>query len=123
MTQREMLNAVIANEITEDVIEKATEMLTKMDEANSKRAAKAAEKRAQNTEFVDRFVEALTDEFQTATQLIEKLEGVIVREDGKALNTQFISRLAKSAVEMGKAVKADIKVEGVKGTHKGYKLA
>lgn len=123
MTQREMLNAVIANEITEDVIEKATEMLTKMDEANSKRAAKAAEKREKNTEFVDRFVEALTDEYATATQLIEKLEGVIVREDGKVLNTQFISRLAAKAVEAGKAVKGNVKVEGVKGTHVGYKLA
>lgn len=123
MTKREFYTAVAEGAINEDVVAMATELIAKMDEANSKRAAKAAEKREANTEFVDKLVGVLTNEFQTATQLIEKLEGVIVREDGKGLNVQFISKLAGKAVEDGRAVKADVKVEGVKGTHKGYKLA
>ena len=121
ITEREMLTRVIAGTVDEEVVEKATAMIEKKDEANSKRAAKAAEKRAQNTEFVDKFVAALTGEFQTATQLAEKLDGVIVREDGKGLNAQFLARLAKTAIEMGKCEKGNVKVEGVKGTKVGYK--
>ena len=123
ITEREMLTRVIAGTVDEEVVEKATAMIEKKDEANSKRAAKAAEKRAQNTEFVDKFYGALTSEFQTATQLAEKLDGVIVREDGKALNPQFLARLAKTLVDEGKVVKGKVKVEGQKGDKVGYALA
>ena len=123
MTKREFYTAVANGTVNDEVIAMAEDLIVKMDEANSKRAAKAAEKRAANTEFTDKFIGALTDEFQTATQLMEKLDGVIVREDGKALNPQFLARLAKAGIEDGRIVKGNVKVEGVKGTHVGYKLA
>lgn len=123
MTLRDFYVAVAEANVNDELTAKATDLVEKLDASNEKKRAKAAEKRLANTENVDKLVGVLTDEFQTSTMIMEKLDGVIERADGKDLTKQYISRLAKTGIELGKIVKGDVKVEGVRGTHIGYKLA
>jgi len=123
MTMRDFLNAVINGTVDENAVEFAEAKLVQMDAANEKRREKAAEKNTARAEMFAKLVGVLTDTPKTASTLVEELEGVIVREDGKALNPQFISRLAKVGVDEGTIAKVSVKVEGAKGSKVGYKLA
>lgn len=85
-----------------------------------RRAAKAKEtkaaKAAEPDEFEDAILEALTDEFKTAGDIV----AAIGNEDLSV--SKAVYRL-NALVEDGRAVKEDIKIEGVKGTRKGFKRA
>ena len=119
MTKREFLNAIATGEMTEEVIAFANEEIEKMDAANAKRREKNAEKSAKNMEAVKAVAAVLTEEAKTASMLVEELEDVIKREDGKTLNVQYMSSIARKAVEAGMAAQVDVKVKG-KGVQKGY---
>mgnify|MGYP003295247551 CR=1 FL=1 len=54
MTMRELLNAVIANEITDAVIEKATAELAKLDARNEKRTSKPSKVAEANVPLIAR---------------------------------------------------------------------
>ena len=109
MTNREFFNAVIANEITDEVIAHATESLTKLDERNAKRASKPSKTQIANEPIIKAIAEILTDEPMLASKIAELCE----------ISTQKASALVKK-VEGVQSV--DVKVKG-KGTQKGYFLA
>lgn len=124
MTKREFLNAVIESAIDENIKEFATAELEKMDAVNAKRREKASEKSAEKVEETKVFVtEFLGTEAQTASDLVAKMtEAGYERADGKALNVQFVSAMARKAVELGLAAATEVKVSG-KGTQKAYTRA
>lgn len=115
MTMREMLEAVIAGNVTDEVVETAVHKLAQMDKEAESRNAKNAEKRsaklAEEAGIVDAIVEFLTEDAVTASQIAEKFG---------LKSAQKATLLVKRAVEDGRAVQVDIKVEGRKV--KGYKL-
>lgn len=115
MTKREMLNAILAGEITDEVLEAVRAEIAQMDKSNAAKAAKAAEKRAEKEAEKAPIREAvfavITDEPKTASDLIA--------EAGVEIKPQAIPALLKGLVEEGKVAKVDIKVKG-KGTQRGY---
>ena len=114
MTMRDFLTAIASGaEITDEIIDKANAELAKMDEANAKRKGKqskaAVEKAAANAPLRDTLEAALTDEPQTATDMMELI----------GQNVQKTSHLLRDLVAAKRATAHDIKVKG-KGTQKGY---
>ena len=109
MTNREFFNAVIANEITEDVIAHATSEIAKLDARNAKRASTESKTQIANKPIIEAISRVLTDEPMLASKIAE-LCGISVNK---------ASALAKK-VEGVQVV--DVKVKG-KGTQKGYFLA
>lgn len=61
MTTKEMLNAVIAANISAEVTEKATEMLAAQEKKNGKRAEASAENRSANAALAAEIVALMTD--------------------------------------------------------------
>lgn len=120
MNSREFYAAVINANISDELTEKAQSLLDAMDASNAKNrsrnAEKAAAKKAEKQPLRDALLNALTDEPQTATDLIAAagLEGVI--------KFQAVPSLLKDAVEDGIVEKVDVKIVG-KGTHRGYRKA
>ena len=92
-----------------------------MNAANEKNRAKAAEKRAakdaEKEPIRNAIMDVMTNEPQTATMLIEAA-GLT-----ETVKPQSIPSLLKNLVEAGTLEKVDVKLEGKKGTQKGYKLA
>ena len=117
MTKREMLEKVAAGEMNEDIMAKAAELVEAMDAEAVKRKEKADEKRAEKLEaeasLVDAIVEFLGDEFVTATDIFEGVEGIS--------SAQKATILAKRGVEQGRIVTD--KVKGKSGKVNGYKRA
>ncbi len=117
MTKVEAYKAVIANEVTEEVIAKFEEMLAAHDAETLKRKGKAAEKRAEKLEdeaaLVNAIVEFLGDEFVTASDICEHFDEI--------KSAQKATILVKRAVEDGRAVTE--KVKGKSGKVNGYKRA
>lgn len=107
MTNREFFNAVISNEITEEVIAHATSSLEKLDARNAARKDKPSKKSLENEPIKARISEVLTDEPKTASEIASELE----------LSVQKVSALLR---QMDVTV-IDVKVKG-KGTQKGYSL-
>lgn len=122
MTKRMAMMAVVEGNVTAEVQEYFAAEIEKMDRANEKRREKNAEKSAKNMEVVKAVAAVLTDEAKTASMLVEELDGVIEREDGKALNVQYMSSVARKAVDAGMATQVEVKVKG-KGVQKGYVAA
>ncbi len=113
MTEREMLNAVIAGTINEEVIAKAQAMIDAKDAANAKRREKESKKAIENAPLKEKIVnEILGAEPMTASQVGEKM----------GVSPQKASALLRQIVKAGQANKVDVKVTG-KGTQKGYTLA
>lgn len=109
MTNREFFNAVIANEITDEVIAHATESLTKLDERNAKRVERKSKTQIANEPIIKAIADLLTSEPMRASEIAEAC----------GISTQKASALVKK-VE-GVSV-TDVKVKG-KGTQKGYFFA
>ena len=109
MTNREFYKAVIANEITEDVIAHATSEIEKLDARNAKRANTESKTQIANKPIIEAISRVLTDEPMLASKIAELCE----------ISTQKASALVKK-VEGVQSV--DVKVKG-KGTQKGYFLA
>ena len=116
MTEREMLNAVIAGKIDEEVIAKAQAMIDAKNDANAKRREKESVKAQENKALAQKLIgEVLTKEGMTATQIAEAM--------GLA-NSQKATAIAKKAVEIaeGAVIVEDVKITG-KGKQKAYRLA
>lgn len=114
MTKRDFYNKVIANEITEDVVEFAKAAIVKLDAVNEKRRNTPTKAQKANEEFVAKLVnEILTDIPKTAVD--------IAAEFG-TMTHQKATAIAKAAVEAGLAKVEDVKV-AKKGNQKGYTRA
>ena len=122
MTKREFLTAIAtAENLPVEITEFAAHELEVMNAANEKNRAKAAEKRAtkdaEKEPIRNALMDVMTNEPQTATMLIEAA-GL-----SETVKPQSIPSLLKNLVEAGTLEKVDVKIEGKKGTQKGYKLA
>lgn len=122
MTKREFLNTIAtAENLPAELIEYAAHKLEEMDASNEKNRAKAAEKRAakdaEKEPIRNAIMDVMTNEPQTATMLIEAA-GLT-----ETVKPQSIPSLLKNLVEAGTLEKVDMKIEGKKGTQKGYMLA
>lgn len=117
-TVKEVIGSVeLTGEVTvEDVIaycdKKIAQGIAKAEKAKEKRAEKAAA----NDELIAKVEAALTGEFQTGQEITDAVD---FPEITKA---KVVNRLTK-LIAAGKAVKGEIKVEGVKGKTVAYKLA
>ena len=111
MTYREMLEKVIANDINDEVIEKATERLERLDVENEKRKNRVSKKAAENEPVKEAILAVLGAEPKTASVIGAEVE----------ISTQKASALLRQLVEAGSVAKTDVKVTG-KGTQKGYTL-
>ena len=122
MTKREFLNTIAtAENLPAELVEFAAHELEAMNAANEKNRAKAAEKRAakdaEKEPIRNAIMDVMTNEPQTATMLIEAA-GLT-----ETVKPQSIPSLLKHFVEAGTLEKVDVKIEGKKGTQKGYMLA
>ena len=122
MTKREFLTTIAtAENLPAELIEFAAHELEVMNASNEKNRAKAAEKRAakdaEKEPIRNAIMDVMTNEPQTATMLIEAA-GLT-----ETVKPQSIPSLLKHFVEAGTLEKVDVKIEGKKGTQKGYMLA
>ena len=122
MTKREFLNTIATDEnLPAEITEFAAHELEVMNASNEKNRAKAAEKRAakdaEKEPVRNAIMDVMTNEPQTATMLIEAA-GLT-----ETVKPQSIPSLLKNLVEAGTLEKVDVKIEGKKGTQKGYMLA
>lgn len=122
MTKREFLNTIAtAENLPAEIIEFAAHELEVMNASNEKNRVKAAEKRAakdaEKEPIRNALMDVMTNEPQTATMLIEAA-GLT-----ETVKPQSIPSLLKPFVEAGTLEKVDVKIEGKKGTQKGYMLA
>lgn len=108
MTNREFYNAIIANEINEEVIAHAQKAIESLDARNEKRKNSPSKAQIANEPIIKAIAEILTNEPMRASEIAEKV----------GISTQKASALVKK-VEGVKVT--DVKVKG-KGVQKGYAL-
>lgn len=117
MTKIEAYKAVIAGEVTEEVVEKFVELVAAYDQEAEKRKARSAEKRAEKLEaekvLEQGILAVLGAEAMTASDIRDAVEGIET--------SQKATVVVKRLVEAGLAKVEDIK--GKKGKVKGYTLA
>ena len=111
MTKREMYEAIVNGNVTEEVVAMAQEAIEKLDATNAARRAKVTAKQEANQALVEKVIAMLSDEPLTATDIAAALE----------VNPQKASALARMAVKQNAAVSQDVK--GPKGKCKGYTRA
>ena len=116
MTKVEAYKAVIAGEVTEEVVAKFEEMLAAHEAEGEKRKARAAEKRAEKLEAEKvleiGIMDVLSAEPMTASDICEAVEGI---------NTpQKATVVVKRLVAAGQVAVQDVK--GKKSKVKGYTL-
>lgn len=83
--------------------------------ANKAKEARAAKAKAPD-EMMETLYNALTDEFQTTGD-------IVVAIGDEAITASKATYRLNALVDLGRAVKEDIKVEGSKRTRKGYRRA
>ena len=117
MTRRERLEMVIANTITDELIEECKAELVKMDEANAKRKEKVDPRKAENAALMEKIIGVVggSDEPMQIDPIVEGL-GI------EGLTRQRVSSLCTLLVKDGRLVSEDVKVKG-KGKRKAYSLA
>lgn len=118
MTIREFYQNVIDANLTDEMTEFAQVHLSNLDATNEKRREKNIEKAAarevERAPIRQAIVDAMTNEFKTATTLIA--------DAGVEVKPQAIPSLLKALVADGFVVKGEVKVAG-KGKQVGYALA
>lgn len=113
MTEREMLNAVINGEITDEVIEKAKERVTALDERNAKRKSTPSKSVLENAKVKEKIVEFLNGkDFTLGTDI------AIGIEESKNKISSLCSAMAKDGV----LLTTEVSVPKV-GKRKAYKVA
>ena len=110
MTNREFFNAVIANEINEDVITHAKSEIEKLDARNAKRSSKPSKRSVENEPIKAQIVETIGGG-ATAKAIGEKV----------GISTQKASALCRQLVESGTFTATEEKVD--KRKVKVYRLA
>lgn len=108
MTRREMFEAIVNGNITDEVIIMAQDEIIKMDERNYKRRNKPSKTAVANEPIKAQILEVLTEVPQTAGEVAQKVE----------ISTQKASALLRQ-IEGLKVT--EVKVKG-KGKVKGYAL-
>ena len=111
MTNRDFFKTIAADEtLSAELREHAEKEIARIDATNAKAAEKRKEKDAENQPLIDALVAALTDEPQTASDLMGVIE----------CSVQKTSSLLRKAVTQGVAAVEDVKIPK-KGPQKGYK--
>ena len=117
MTYVEFITAVSKGEITEEVMGKALELIEAhqrgLDKAHDRAEKAKANKMTERQPVIDALVNALTDEPQSATDLIANA--------GVELKPQAVATYFRLYVEPGTFTKVEMK--GAKGKIVGYKRA
>ena len=117
MTKMEAYKAVIAGEVTEEVVAKFEELVEMEHKANARKREQAAAKRAEKIEaekvLEDAILAVLGDEPMSASMICEAVE--------ELKTPQKTTVVAKRLVEAGKVAVQDMK--GKSGKVKGYTLA
>ena len=112
MTRRERLEMVIAQNITEELIEECKAELEKLNASNASR--KPTEHQLENVKIGEEILKILSDEPMLVDDVLPKLDGVFAR--------QRISGILTNLVKEGKVHSEDVKIKG-KGKRKAYTLA
>ena len=112
MTNRELYNAVINGNITDEVKAKAQEELAKLDARNSAKNSKPTKTQKENEPIAKAIVEALAGGEKLSVDLATELGITVNKVNGIALNL----------VKEGVLVKTKTKVKG-KGEMTAYSLA
>lgn len=113
MTKREVMQAIIAGNINEEIIKFAEAEIEKMDAKNEKRRATASKKAQENEPIKGHIADLLRayDEPVIASVIAKKVE----------ISTQKASTLCRQMVADGRLESVDVKVKG-KGKQKGYSI-
>lgn len=113
ITLRDLLNAVISGDITEEIRTKAQAEIAKLDATNAKRAERAREKAKENLPLKQAIFDFLvTNGTKTTAEIakgVERLEG----------STPKASAMCRQMVESGQLTVSDVSVKG-KGKQKAY---
>lgn len=112
MTRRERLEMVIAQNITEELIEECKVELEKLNASNASRKPTAHQ--IENVKIGEEILTILTDEPKFVEDVLAGLEGELTR--------QRVSGILTNLVKEGKVHSEDVKVKG-KGKRKAYTLA
>ena len=112
MTRRERLEMVIAQNITEELIEECKVELEKLNASNASRKPTAHQ--VENVKVGEDILAILTDEPKFVEEVLAGLEGEFTR--------QRVSGILTNLVKEGKVHSEDVKVKG-KGKRKAYTLA
>lgn len=108
MTRREMFEAIVNGNVTDEVVAMAQNELVKMDERNAKRKGRPSKNALANEPIKAHILEVLTNEPMTATEVAQRVE----------ISTQKASALLR---QIDGLVVTEVKVKG-KGKVKGYAL-
>ena len=112
MTRRERLEMVIANNITEELIEECKVELEKLNASNASRKPTAHQ--VENVKIGEDILALLTSEPKFVEDVLAGLDGELTR--------QRVSGILTNLVKDGKVHSEDVKVKG-KGKRKIYTLA
>lgn len=113
ITLRQLFEAVINDEITDSMKEKARSEIAKLDVANAKRAEKSAEKAKENEPIKQEIVNFLREHGKhTTTEIAE----------GVGISTSKASAMCRQLVESKMLVASDVSVKN-KGKQKAYEIA
>ena len=112
MTNREFFKAIANNNITAEVIAKATEELSKLDARNEKRRNTETENDKANAEIAKDIIKFLSENGATLSADIAKALN---------LSSSKVNGVAKIMVDNGELVSAKVKVKG-KGERTQYSL-
>ena len=113
VTLRDLLNAVISGNITEDIRAKAQAEIAKLDATNAKRAEKAKEKAKENLPIKQAIYDYLVANGTKTTAEIAKGVEVLEGSSPKA------SAMCRQMVDDGRLTASDVSVKG-KGKQKAY---
>ena len=113
ITLRQLFEAVVSNEITPAMQEKAKAEIAKMDATNAKRAEKAKEKAKENEPIKTAIYDFLVANGTKVTADIAKSVAVLEGSAPKA------SAMCRQMVDEGRLTASEVKVKG-KGTQKAY---
>ena len=111
MTRRERLEMVIANNITEELIEECKIELEKLNASNASR--KPTTHQVENVKIGESILTILSDEPKFVEDVLAGLDGELTR--------QRVSGILTNLVKDGKVHSEDVKVKG-KGKRKAYTL-
>ncbi len=79
MTMREFFETVANANLSDEMTEIAKTKLAQMDNANAKRRAKVKEVKPEDVELMEKISEVLTTDFQTASEIAEKVGSTIAK--------------------------------------------
>lgn len=113
MTRRQRLEAVIAGNITEELIEDCKAELAKLDErsARANEEAKTSANYVENKRYEELICEVLTEEPIQIDELAERI--------GSTLTRQRLTAICTNLIREGKIQSCDVKVKN-KGKRKAY---